>query len=234
MSNSILNVTAYRFVALPQERLPILRIQLKEFAAAQSLKGTILLSVEGINLSLAGEQQAITEFKNFLNRFPEFAALTYRETFSEHQPFKRLLIRIKKEIITMGRTDLQPAMASAQYIEPQQLKEWYQQGKEMLLLDTRNQYEVECGSFAGALNLKLKNFRNFPEAVKNLPPEVKKKPIVTFCTGGIRCEKAALWLEKQGFEQVYQLRGGILNYFEQCDRDFFQGKCFVFDERISI
>lgn len=232
--NNILNIAAYRFIALQENILPEWRVILKNKAVDCGLKGTILLSSEGINLFLAGLQENITEFQNFLAEFPELKGLTFRQTWSEHQPFKRLLVRLKKEIISMGQADIQPEQGPAPYIEPQTLRQWYEQGRPMLVLDTRNQYEVECGTFANALSLGLKNFRSFPQAVAQLPPEAQQTPIVTFCTGGIRCEKAALWLKKLGFSEVYQLHGGILNYFEQCGSDYFQGQCFVFDERTTV
>lgn len=232
--NNILNISSYKFVSLKPENLVEWRQCLKTNALANCLKGTILLSTEGINLFLAGLPDNIQNFKNYLATFSEFSNLTYRETCSDAQPFKRMLVRIKKEIITMGQVAIQPEHQPAPYIEPQILLDWYTQDKKMLVLDTRNQYEVECGSFKGAHHLNLKNFRSFPQALEQLPEEVKELPIVTFCTGGIRCEKAALWLLKQGFKEVYQLRGGILNYFEQCHGEFFQGQCFVFDERNAL
>lgn len=232
--NDILNIAAYQFISLSAERILALRALFKNHALACELKGTILLSEEGINLFLAGKHEQIAEFQAFLQGFPDFKAFTYRETRSERQPFKRLLVRLKKEIISMGHADIQPEQGTAPYISPQTLKQWYDKGQKMLVLDTRNQYEVEHGTFAQALNLGLKNFRSFPDVVAQLPSEAKQMPVVTFCTGGIRCEKAALWLKKQGYQQVYQLQGGILNYFEQCGRAYFHGHCFVFDERVVV
>lgn len=232
--NNILNISTYKFVSLKQESLTEWRNCLKTCAVANSLKGTILLSTEGINLFLAGLPENIKSFQNFLAGFSELSDLTYRETPSRTPPFKRMLVRIKKEIITMGRPEIQPQQGPAPYIEAQVLRDWYSQGKKMLVLDTRNQYEVECGRFKDARHLNLKSFRGFPQALEQLPEEAKELPVVTYCTGGIRCEKAALWLIKQGFAQVYQLRGGILNYFEQCHGEFFQGQCYVFDERNTL
>lgn len=230
----ILNIAAYKFISLSAHQLPHWRLSFKNQALACALKGTILLSQEGINLFLAGNPDNIAQFKNFVKEFSEFNALNYRESRSLTQPFKRLLVRLKKEIISMGRPSIQPEKETAPYIDPHTLRQWYQQGREMIVLDTRNQYEVALGTFHNALNLELKNFRSFPDAIHQLPPEAKNLPIVTFCTGGIRCEKAALWLKDQGYPEVYQLQGGILNYFEQCSHDYFNGKCFVFDERCVI
>jgi UPF0176 protein len=233
MSN-ILNIAGYQFVSLSAHQLTEWRISFKERALACSLKGTILLSCEGINLFLAGLPENIAKFRQYLGKYSQFSGINFRETWSETQPFRRLLVRIKKEIISMGCPDIQPEQGKAPYIDPQTLREWYVQKRRMLVLDTRNHYEVECGSFDNAIELGLKNFRSFPEAVAQLPAEAKQLPIVTFCTGGIRCEKAALWLKKQGYPEVYQLQGGILNYFEQCGGDFFHGQCFVFDERSVV
>ncbi len=232
--NNILNISTYKFVSLDVDQLVKWRIAFKNQGVDCSLKGTILLSQEGINLFLAGLPEKIVEFQNFLRQFPELTTLSYRESWSPHQPFKRFLVRLKKEIISMGQPEIQPEQKPAPYIEPTLLREWYLQGRPMILLDTRNQYEVACGTFEGALELGLKNFRSFPEETARLPAQAKQLPIVTFCTGGIRCEKAALWLKNQGYDEVYQLRGGILNYFEQCGGDYFRGQCFVFDERIAV
>lgn len=232
--NNILNIAAYQFVSLTRKQIEILRLDLKKKALACSLKGTVLLSQEGINLFLAGLEEKILEFQKILGEYPEFNALNYRQSWSEFQPFKKLLVRIKKEIISMGRPDIQPERGAAPYIDPFTLREWYREGRKMILLDIRNQYEIEYGTFEGALDLGLKNFRSFPNAVAKLPEEVRGLPIVTVCTGGIRCEKAALWLKREGYNEVYQLQGGILNYFTQCQGDFFNGQCFVFDERTVI
>lgn len=230
----ILNIAAYRFVSLEKARLPAWQQALKQQAVNAALKGTILLSEEGINFFLAGSAENIAQFKDFLAGFAEFNQLTYRESWSESRPFQRLLVKIKKEIIAMGQPDIQPEKNAAPYIDPHTLREWFAQGRKMLVLDTRNQYEFEYGAFEQAVSLNLKNFRSFPQAAAHLPAVASQVPIVTFCTGGIRCEKAALWLKKQGYHQVYQLQGGILNYFTECGREFFRGDCFVFDERVII
>jgi len=232
--NKILNIAGYKFISLPPEKLSEWRDLLKNQASLGELKGTILLSQEGINLFLAGNVRQITDFQNFLQNFSQFKELSFRQSWSEAQPFKRLLVKIKKEIIAMGQPEIQPEKSPAPYIEPTVLREWFQQQRPMVILDTRNEYEINCGSFQDAVHLGLKNFRSFSQAVENLPPEAKQLPIVTFCTGGIRCEKAALWLQKMGYPQVYQLQGGILNYFEQCGSEYFHGECFVFDDRASI
>lgn len=232
--NSILNIATYQFVSLPAAQLSAWRVAFKNRALACELKGTILLSQEGINLFLAGIPERIAEFQDFLRQYPQLSQLTYRQSVSASQPFKRLLVRLKTEIISMGQPEIQPEQGAAPYIQPRTLQQWYTQGQPMLMLDTRNRYEVEQGTFMQAIDLGLKNFRSFPAAAAHLPAQAKQIPIVTFCTGGIRCEKAALWLKKQGYSVVYQLQGGILNYFSECGGAYFQGKCFVFDERVSI
>lgn len=234
MTKSILNIAAYKFISLSPEYLPELRMVMKNKALEANLKGTIILSPEGINISLAGVQECIDQFRNFLQSFPEFSNICFRNSWSDFQPFKRLLVRIKKEIISMGHEEIRPEINPVPYLTPKMLRQWYQENKKMVVLDTRNHYEVEYGTFQNALHLGLKNFRGFPKISEQFSTESKQIPIVTFCTGGIRCEKAAIWLRKQGYSQVFQLEGGILNYFEQCGKAYFNGNCYVFDERTFI
>jgi UPF0176 protein len=197
------------------------------------IKGTILLSTEGINLFMAAEEANLQEFITSLTGLEEFKDLTFKRSYSETIPYRRLIVRIKAEIISFGQ-DVKPQQQTAPYITPEQLKQWYEKGQDMLVLDTRNDYEVNLGTFENAESLAIENFRQFPEAVKGLLEKYRDKPIVTFCTGGIRCEKAATFMLKQGFKEVYQLEGGILNYFDKCGGSHYQGDCFVFDDRIAI
>lgn len=231
---SIINIAAYRFTQLPNEILPTLQVSFKEKAKELNLKGTVLLSVEGINLFISGEKDSIRSFRSFLNTFSYFQNLEFRKSFSSFQPFKKMLVKIKKEIISFGLDNINPTKFTAPYIAPETLNNWLLKRSNFVLMDTRNSFEIAYGSFTNALNLNLKRFRDFPIAVKKLPEEFKQLPIVTFCTGGIRCEKAAIYLIKLGFKEVYQLKGGILNYFENCGEGYFKGTCFVFDERESI
>jgi predicted sulfurtransferase len=143
-------------------------------------------------------------------------------------------VRLKKEIISMGCPEIEPEKQTAPHLEPVDFKQWYDEGKDMIVLDTRNDYEIRLGTFEAAMDLGIDHFRQFPEAIKKLPESFKKKPVVTFCTGGIRCEKAAELMKREGFEQVYQLNGGIINYFEQCGGDHYEGECFVFDKRVAL
>ncbi len=231
---NILNITAYKFVNLAQPALIDLQSLLKTRCAVLKLKGTILLSAEGINQCVAGTAEAIASFKNFLSKISVFADLTYKESWSEQQPFKRMLVKIKKEIITFKKANIAPAEFTAPHITPQTLKEWYAQKRDMVVLDTRNHYEIRLGKFVQAVDLNLQHFHEFPQAVQETLGNLKDKTIVTYCTGGIRCEKAAAWMLAAGFKEVYQLEGGILNYFAECGGEHYEGECFVFDNRIAV
>jgi len=234
MKEEILNIATYKFVELNEDDLPELREHYREQTRAWGLKGTILLTPEGINCFIAGLPEDIEKLKNLLNEHEAFQGLNYKESYSTHQPFRRMLVKIKKEIIAFGLDDIKPEKQTVSYVSPKAFHKWYQEDKDMIVLDIRNDYEYKTGTFEKALDLGLKHFRNFPAAIKNLPDEMKKKPVVTFCTGGIRCEKAAEYMRQQGFEDVYQLEGGILNYFEKCGGDYYHGECFVFDKRVAL
>lgn len=230
----ILNISAYKFVNLNADTLPERKQTMLKRANELGIKGTILLSTEGINLFLAAPKEAINAFTTFLAESPEFANLWCKESWSDNQPFSRMLIKIKKEIIAMGIDSINPAQETAPYISPQTLKRWYEEGRDMVVLDTRNTFEIDLGHFDNAIDLSLKKFRDFDKALDQLDPGIKNKPIVTYCTGGIRCEKAAQRMREKGFTDVYQLEGGILNYFEQCGGEHYQGECFVFDYRVAL
>jgi UPF0176 protein len=228
----ILNIAAYRFVAL--DHLPELRGEMQMRCNALSLKGTVLLAEEGINLFLAGAAVDVEKYLSALRSDARFAAIEVKRSWSEKQAFKRLRVRIKREIVTMRRPEIDPAHAPAPRLPPQELKRWLDEGRALVLVDTRNQFEVDVGTFDHALSLGLRSFSDLPRATAALTEQVRDRPIVTFCTGGIRCEKAAPWLISQGFRDVYQLDGGILNYFEQCGSAHFRGACFVFDDRVAL
>ncbi|ABS77313.1 rhodanese-like domain-containing protein [Coxiella burnetii] len=230
----IVNIAAYKFVTILNESLPTLQKQLREKALECNLKGTILLSTEGVNLMMAGQREAIEIYKQFLADKKEFKDLTYKKSFSSFYPFEKLVVRIKKEIITMHCADINPEKETAPHLSPEILHRWYEEKQEMVILDTRNRFEFVMGTFANAIDLNLTSFSDFPQAVDSLPESFKEKPVVTFCTGGIRCEKASALMLKKGFKKVYQLDGGILNYFEKCGGEYFKGKCFVFDDRIAL
>jgi UPF0176 protein len=226
------NLAGYKFV--PLDGLPALRDVLRNRCGELGLKGTILLSPEGINAFVAGIPADIETFKAGLRADERFAGLQFKESRSATQPFRRMLVKIKPEIITLRVPGLDPAGRPAPAVAPRELKRWLDEGREVVLLDTRNGFEVEAGTFRNAVHLGLKSFGQFPRAAEGLDPALKDKTIVAFCTGGIRCEKAAPLLIDRGFREVYQLEGGILQYFEECGAAHFDGRCFVFDERASL
>lgn len=226
-----LNLSGYKFKKLTN--LETLRTTLKDHCRQIGLKGTILLSDEGINAFVAGTPEVIEAFQNSLTEF-NLPELTFKVSPSQEIPFKRMLVKIKPEIISMGQDNIDAENQPAPYLSPETLKSWYDTDKEFIILDTRNDYETHLGKFKNAVDLNIDHFRVFPEACQNLPEEWKNKPVVTYCTGGIRCEKAAPYLQTLGFKDVYQLDGGILNYFEKCEQAHFEGECFVFDKRIAV
>ena len=229
---TFVNLAAYRFVPLTD--LPSLQAELRHFCHQAGLRGTILLSPEGINLFVAGEALAIDRLFVRIKALPGLAELPVKRSESEEQPFNRMLVKIKKEIIAFGVDGIDPARRPAPRLAPLQLKEWLDQGRPVTLLDTRNRYETRLGTFRGARTLELDHFREFPAALRTLPNDLGSGPIVTFCTGGIRCEKAAPLLQRAGFANVYQLDGGILRYFEECGGAHYEGDCFVFDRRVAL
>jgi UPF0176 protein len=228
----ITNIAAYRFAAL--SGLKELREELIERSRAWKLKGTILLSTEGLNLFVAGGADEIESLLARLRAIPGLEDLNPKVSTSEHQPFNRMLVRIKKEIIAFGVEGMQPEKKTSRKIAAQTLKQWLDEGRPLTLLDTRNDYEVKLGTFRGAKTLGLDHFRDFPAAVQKLPAEMKQAPIVMFCTGGIRCEKAGPYMEREGFADIFQLDGGILKYFEECGGSHYDGECFVFDQRVGV
>ncbi len=232
MPTPVVNIAAYRFA--PLDRLPDRRTDLRALCGSQHLKGTILLSPEGINLFLAGSRGGIDLLLQHLRSDPLLAGLDPKESLSDRQPFSRLLVKIKKEIIAFGVDGVRPGDAASPKLPAKELKQWLDEGRPVTLLDTRNDYEVRLGTFDNALPIGVNHFRDFPAAVRKLPPELKQQPIVMFCTGGIRCEKAGPFMAQEGFRQVYQLDGGILKYFEDCGGDHYTGDCFVFDHRVAL
>lgn len=225
------NISGYKFSNLTN--LEDLQAQLKANCLSLDMKGSILLSAEGINAFLCGKRESIDSFYRFLSK-KNIPCIEFKESLSQDCPFDRMLVKIKPEIIPMGIPEISPFCQPAPTLSPQTFKYWQDQGKEMVILDTRNDYEVQLGKFKNAIDLNIHHFRTFPKAANFLPEEYKNKTIVTYCTGGIRCEKAAPYLIKQGFKDVYQLEGGILNYFEQCGDEHFEGECFVFDKRTAL
>lgn len=228
----VTNISCYRFA--PMEGLKELRGELQSSCKAWGLKGTILLSPEGINLFVAGDADPIGRLLDRLRRIPGLEDLAPKTSLSASQPFKRMLVRLKKEIIAFGVDAVRPAEHTSAKIAPTELKRWLDEGRELVLLDTRNDYEVRLGTFRGAVDPGIRTFRSFPDAVARLPESLKERTIVMFCTGGIRCEKAGPYMEMCGFKDVLQLDGGILRYFEECGSGHFDGDCFVFDQRVGV
>lgn len=230
--SDFINISVYKFT--PLDELTTWRERLQQVSRAGDLRGTILLSTEGINLFVAGTRVAIDTLLATLRAIPGLADLAPKESLSAGQPFNRMLVKIKKEIIAFGIEGIDPARRPSPKLPARTLKQWLDEGRPVTLLDTRNDYEIRLGTFRGAVAARIDHFREFPAAVKNLPAEMKERPVVMFCTGGIRCEKAGPFLEQAGFKHVHQLDGGILKYFEECGGAHYDGECFVFDRRVGV
>jgi UPF0176 protein len=223
----------YKFVRLPN--FESLRQPLLELMLAERVRGTLLLAEEGINGTIAGTREGIDLVLEHLQNHPSLKPLDTKESFHQDMPFLRSKVKLKKEIVTMGIEGIDPNRSVGAYVKPE---DWNAliSDPEVLLVDTRNDYEVEIGTFENALNPNTTSFRNFPDYVKdNLDPEQHKK-VAMFCTGGIRCEKSTAYLKEQGFEEVYHLQGGILKYLEEVQESesLWRGECFVFDDRVAV
>ncbi|MEM9347577.1 MAG: rhodanese-related sulfurtransferase [Planctomycetota bacterium] len=223
----------YRFVRLPDYAL--LRDPLLDQLKTHGVRGTLLLASEGVNGTIAGPREGVDAVLAYLKSQPGIAELTHKESFCDEMPFRRTKVRLKKEIVTMGVDNLDPEHAAGTYVKPE---EWNAliSDPDVVLIDTRNGYEVELGTFEGAIDPHTTSFREFPDyAEAHLKPG-KTKKVAMFCTGGIRCEKATAYVKQLGFDEVYHLQGGILQYLEDIpeDQSKWQGECFVFDERVSV
>ena len=223
----------YRFVRL--EDFENLRAPLLAFCEARGIRGTLLLAEEGINGTIAGTEQAVSEVLAYLRSDNRLADLDCKFSYNKDRPFLRMKVKLKKEIVTMGRPGIDPNQCVGRYATPEQWNALVDD-PECLVIDTRNDYEVEIGTFQGAINPNTTSFREFPEWVEeNLDPS-KHKKVAMFCTGGIRCEKSTSLLVSMGFEDVWHLQGGILNYLEKTpvEQTRWDGECFVFDSRVSV
>lgn len=232
--STILNLSAYRFVGL--NHTEVWRESIRSQAEAASLKGTVLLAEEGINLVLAGEPGALRGFVAWLRAHAVFADLQAKESWSDVVPFGKLRVKVKPEIIRMNHPTVRPQAGRAPSVDAQTLARWLDRGHDdagrpVVTLDTRNGFEVGHGRFRGALDWNLARFSEFPEALREHREELRGKTVVSYCTGGIRCEKAALLMAEAGIDNVLQLDGGILKYFEVASGLHFDGHCFVFDRR---
>ena len=237
VNTPVLNISCYKFVPLPDAAT--LRDQLAEQTQRLALRGTILLAEEGINFFLAGPAEAVREMVNTLRQDPRLSDLAPKESWSDHQPFRKMLVKVKREIIRMNHPTIRPAEGRAPAVTPATVRRWLEQGHDdegrpVVTLDTRNAFEVDHGTFEGAVDWRIQKFTEFPDALRAHKAELQDKTVVSFCTGGIRCEKAAILMREEGLPHVYQLEGGILKYFEETDGAHYQGSCFVFDEREAL
>ncbi|WP_133129572.1 rhodanese-related sulfurtransferase [Legionella yabuuchiae] len=223
----------YKFT--PLENYESLKEPLLTLMNDHNLLGTVILAHEGINGSISGAREEIIYFYEYLRTLPQLSDLTFKETYDDFMPFAKAKVKFRKEIVTLGVEGVDPLTNPGQHVSPE---EWNTiiADPEVMVIDTRNDYEVGLGTFKNAINPKTEHFRDFPEYVDKHLMDKKDKKIAMFCTGGIRCEKSTAYLKNLGFEKVYQLDGGILNYLEQIpeEQSLWQGTCFVFDDRIAI
>ena len=216
-----------------------MRQPLLDRALAWGLRGTVLLAQEGVNLFLAGQPEGVRAWLSALRSDPRLAPLQAKESWSDTQPFGHMRIKVKSEIIRMNHPTIRPALQRAPAIAPETVRRWLDQGcddagRDVVTLDTRNAFEVDYGSFKGALDWRLDKFSDFPKAAREHLEELRGKTVISYCTGGIRCEKASIYLNSLGLDSVFQIEGGILKYFEEVGHAHYEGDCFVFDEREAL
>lgn len=225
--------TFYKFFKLTTERVGEIKDELMLFCEARNIRGLLLLGTEGCNATMAGEKKAIDELKAHLQEISEVGALVFKDSTASKQPFKRLKIDIREEIVTLKRPDIYPENDKNCHLTPTEWDNVLKSNDDFVLIDTRNIYETEMGMFKGAVDPRINHFSEFPAFVQsqNYP---KEKKILMYCTGGIRCEKALVYMQQEGFSNVYQLDGGILNYFKEVPDGAFEGECFVFDHRVAL
>ncbi|HSX19701.1 MAG TPA: rhodanese-related sulfurtransferase, partial [Gammaproteobacteria bacterium] len=231
--NKIVVAALYKFA--PLNDFKELKSPLLHFCLKHSIKGTLLLAAEGINGTVAGSRNAIDSLLTYLKNDPRLANLDHKESYCETQPFYRTRVKLKKEIVTLGVPGVDPNKQAGQYVEPKQWNEIISD-PDVILVDTRNDYEVGIGTFKNAINPHTNTFREFPQFVQNNLQNAKDKKIAMFCTGGIRCEKSTSYLLQQGFKNVFHLKGGILKYLEEVspEESLWEGECFVFDNRVAV
>ena len=233
MKEKYLIVTLYKFVHIPN--FASYQPKLLNFCLEKNIKGTILLANEGINITVAGTKTNIDKFLQFLKSDDKFYDIKHKESFAAEIPFHRMKVKLKKEIVSLGQSNIYPSEQSGIHVDP---KDWNNliTDPNVVLVDTRNEYEYQIGTFENAISSETTNFREFPDFVKQKLDPKKNKKVAIFCTGGIRCEKASSYMLNQGFENIYQLNGGILKYLEDIDlnESLWRGECFVFDSRVSV
>ncbi len=228
------NLAFYRFVELES---PAEFGQAIERAAQDAgLKGTVLLASEGINAMIAGPREGTEKFASWLRSDARFADLHIKRSYSNRIPFGKLVVKVKPEIVTMRVDGVEATQRTARHLPPEQLRDWLRAGEPIRLIDTRNDYEYQLGTFRGAEDPATGAFHEFPEWVEARREELQNQKVVMFCTGGIRCEKATSWMLDQGIEDIWQLDGGVLNYFERIEdaEQDWEGELFVFDDRVAI
>ena len=223
----------YKFTRL--DDFEKIQSSLKIFLDSLNIKGTLLLAREGVNGTIAGDNVCIMKSLDYLQKDERLSGLEYKLSYSEKPPFKRLKVKLKKEIVTLGVSDIDPTHSSGTYVKPADWNELIND-PDVVLIDTRNNYEFEIGSFKGSINPNTETFREFPAYTKNNLEKYRDKKIAMFCTGGIRCEKSTAYLKSKGFENVFHLQGGILKYLEEIkeDESLWEGECFVFDDRVAV
>jgi UPF0176 protein len=234
---SFVNIAAYKFITI--DNLEELRPQYQAICAELGLKGTDLLTPEGINMFLSGTRADIDQYLAWLRSDARFADIEVKESLSAEQSHKRMLVKIKSEIITMRMPLIKPELGRAPAVNAQTLKRWLDaghddNGKPVVMVDTRNDFEVDVGTFTNTVDYRIKKFTEFPQVIAEHKDDFAGKTVVTFCTGGIRCEKAAIHMQNIGYDNVYQLEGGILKYFEEVGGEHYTGDCFVFDYRTAL
>ena len=228
----VLNISGYRFVAI--DDVPATLESVENFCLDLKIKGSVFMASEGINISLAGNLLDIQSFISELEKDSRFTNMRFHHTYSRFVPFNKLVFKTKSELVPLGENPLAAKSYSHQYLPAVELLQWIDSEKEFTLLDMRNKFEYQLGTFAGAQQLEMDGFRQLPSKLDEIDKLPKDKPLVTFCTGGIRCEKAGPYLERFGFNQVYQLDGGIIEYLRATNGNHWQGNCFVFDDRVSL
>ncbi len=228
-----LTAALYKFVSLPDYQA--LQAPILETCIAHNIKGTLLLALEGINGTIAGKTEDIHAVLDYLRRDARFSDLEHKESYADSHPFYRMKVKLKNEIVTMGVSGVDPNEIVGTYVKPE---DWNAiiSDPDVILLDTRNDYETHIGTFKGAIDPKTSTFREFPKFVAQNLDKTKNKKVAMFCTGGIRCEKASSFMKQQGFEEVYHLQGGILKYLETVPKkeSLWEGECFVFDQRVGV
>lgn len=228
------SVTAlYKFAPVSPIRIEPVRDEITTFCEENDIRGLMLLSIEGVNATMSGSAESISALKSFLQAIPELGTINFKDSFSKIQPFKRLKIDVREEIVTLKRPDIFPTVTTNHHLSPQEWHAVLTSEEDFVLIDTRNVYETEIGMFQGAVDPKTKHFSEFPEYVRSqdIP---KDKKVLMYCTGGIRCEKALVFMQQEGYENVFQLEGGILNYLKEFPDGEYKGECFIFDHRVAL